>query len=298
LNADTDRSWFPSRWGPRDEVGAMNDVTPEVVRRAARLVRRGKVIALSHVMENGIPQHWFHGEFQYGTFRRHSDTRKLLARKNKFSAMNVKINMADHSGTHIDALNHTAIDGLLYNGVSADGVTGPFGTTKLGIEKTPPIFVRGILLDVARAKRRPALEAGYVITTVDIDSCIKREGIALRRGDAVLVRTGWSKYWMKNNRKYLGHCPGIGKEVARLLIQKGVVLLGSDAWNPEVDPNEDPEEEDIVHQMLIVKNGIRVIESMDLELLSQEGAYEFLFVCLPLHVKGASGSPVTPIAVI
>ena len=275
----------------------MNEVTPAMVVRAAKLVKAGRVFALSHVLESGIPQHWFHGEFQYSTYRRHSDTQKLLPRKNKFSAMNVKINMADHSGTHIDALNHTAIDGLLYNGNPAAELTGPFGTSKLGIDKTPPIFVRGLMLDIARSKRKEVLEPGYVITASDVDACIDGQRVEVKRGDAVLVRTGWPKYWMRNNRKYLGHCPGIGKDVAAMLIRKGVVLLGSDAWNPEVDPNEDPEEEDAVHQMLIVKNGISVIENLYLDELSKAKAWTFLFVCLPLQVRGGSGSPITPIAV-
>ncbi|MDA4134217.1 MAG: cyclase family protein [Thaumarchaeota archaeon] len=294
----TKQDWFPSKWGPDDETGALNETTPGLIAGAARLVKKGKIFHLSHVLESGIPQHWFHGEFQYSTFRRHSDTLKVFGSKNKLSAMNVKINMADHSGTHIDALNHTSIDGVLYNGVPAAEVTGTFGTTKLGIETTPPIFVRGVLLDVARAKRKAVLDPGYVITPSDIESCIKKEGVRLQRGDAVLIRTGWSKYWMRNNRKYLGHCPGIGKEAARLLIRKHVVLVGADAWNPEVDPNEDPAEEDIVHQMLLVKNGIRAVENLDLEGLAKERAWLSLFVCLPLRIKGGSGSPITAIAVI
>jgi kynurenine formamidase len=276
----------------------MNGITPELVISAAGLVKKGRIFNLSRVLENGIPQHWFHGEFQYSTFRRHSDVLRTSDKKNKFSAMNVKISMADHSGTHIDALNHTAIEGMLYNGIPAADVTGTFGTTKLGIEKTPPIFVRGVLLDVARAKNRSALDPGYVITASDVRSCLKRENVILQKGDAVLVRTGWTRYWMKDNQKYLGPCPGIGKEVAGLLVEKQVALVGADAWNPEVDPNEDPAEEDVVHQILIVKNGISVIENLDLEELSKERAWTFLFVCLPLRLKGGSGSPVTPIAVV
>ncbi|MDA4123526.1 MAG: cyclase family protein [Thaumarchaeota archaeon] len=291
------QDWFPSKWGPLDEIGALNEITPELIIGAARLVRKGKTFNLSHVLESGIPQHWFHGEFQYSTFRRHSDTLKLFGKKNKVSAMNVKISMADHSGTHIDALNHTSINGLLYNGTPAEEVTGTFGTTKLGIDRTPPIFTRGVLLDVAGAKRKAVLDPGYAITASDIESCIKRQGIKLGRGDAVLIRTGWSKYWMKDNGKYLGPCPGIGKEAARLLVEKKIVLVGADAWNPEVDPNEDPEEDDVVHQMLIVKNGIRIIENLDLEELVKEKARAFLFVCLPLLVKGGSGSPITAMAV-
>jgi kynurenine formamidase len=290
--------WFPSRWGPLDEDGALNEITPELVVSAARLVKKGKTFNLSHVLESGIPQHWFHGEFQYATFRRHGDTLKVFKSKNKVSAMNVRINMADHSGTHIDALNHTSIDGVLYNGVSAAEVTGTFGTTKLGIENTPPIFTRGVLLDVAGLKRKASLDPGYAITASDIDSCIQRQGIRLRRGDAVLIRTGWSRYWMKDNQKYLASCPGIGKEAARLLIKKKVALVGADAWNPEVEPNEDPAEVDSVHQMILVKNGIRIIENLDLESLAKERVWTFLFICLPLRVKGGTGSPVTVAAVV
>lgn len=290
--------WFPSRWGADDQAGAMNEVTPEIITSAARLVRKGKIFVLSHILESGIPQHWFHGEFQYSTYRRHSDTQKMFTKKNKFSAMNVKVNMADHSGTHIDSLNHTAIDGLLYNGISAAEVTGPLGTTKLGMETSPPIFTRGVLLDVARAKRKPSLEAGYVIKPSDIDLCIRRQRVTLRKGDAVLVRTGWSRHWMNDNNKYLGSCPGIGKEAASLLIRKRIAIFGADAWNPEVDPNEDPKEEDAVHQMMLVKNGIRMIENLYLEEPAREKSWTFLLVCLPLQVKGASGSPITPIAVV
>ena len=144
-------------------------------------MKKGKTFNLSHVLKYGIPQHWFHGEFQvFHVQASAGDSMKILDRKNKVGAMNVKINMADHSGTHIDALNHTSIDGMMFNGVSAEEVTGDLRDHgKPGIEKTPPIFARGVLLDIARSKRKAVLDPGYVITSSDVESIVKKQGIDL-----------------------------------------------------------------------------------------------------------------------
>jgi kynurenine formamidase len=285
------------RWGRDDELGALNEITPAIVVKAAGLVKKGKVYRLGRVLEYGIPQHWFHGEFQYSTFRRHGDTLKLFNSKNRMSAMNMKLSMADHTGTHIDGLNHISIGGKLYGGLNADAVTQTFGTTNLGIEKTPPIFTRGVFIDIASLKKKESLEPGYVITSRDIEDYLGQTSLSVQPGDAILIRTGWGRYWMKDNEKYLGPCPGIGKDAARLLIQKRVAIIGLDTYNVEVSPNEDPQEEDSVHQMLIVENGIRLIENLSLEEAGGDQIKECLFVCLPLMVKGGSGSPISPIAV-
>jgi len=287
-----------SRWGRNDEIGALNEITPSTIVQAANLVKKGKVYCLGHILEYGIPQHWFHGEFQYGTFRRHSDTLKLFNSKNRVSAMNMKLSMADHTGTHIDGLNHISINGKLYNNNDAASVTDTFGTNKLGIEKSPQIFTRGIFLDIAGLKKTDVLEPDYVITSSDIVECLDQDKLKVQPGDAMLIRTGWSKYWMKDNEKYLSPCPGIGKNAARWLIQKKIVIVGLDTYNVEVSPNEDPKEEDSVHQMLLATNGIRLIENLYLEEAHQDHIKEYLFVCLPLLVKGGTGSPITPIAVV
>ncbi len=285
------------RWGQNDEIGALNEISAATIIQAASIVKKGRIYCLGHVLEYGIPQHWFHGEFQYSTYRRHSDTLKLFNAKNRLSAMNMKFSMADHTGTHIDGINHISINGKLYNGHDAASITGTFGTTKLGIEKSPQIFTRGIFLDIARLKEKNVLEANYVITPSDIVECLEQMNLKIQPGNAVLIRTGWSKYWMKDNTKYLGPCPGIGKNAARWLIQKRVGLVGLDTDNVEISPDEDPEEVDSVHQLLIVNYGIRLIENLFLEDANRDRIKECLFICLPLLVKGGTGSPITPIAV-
>jgi kynurenine formamidase len=210
--------------------------------------------------------------------------------------MNVRLEMSDHTGTHIDGMNHISIDGRLYNGFNAQEITGTFGTTRLGIENTPPILTRGLLADVASLHGTEMLQAGYVISPEEIDSSLGE--LSLRKGDALLIRTGWSQLWMVDNEKYVGPCPGIGLSAAQWIAQQGVALVGVDTSNGEVAPNEDPKEIDPVHQILIVKNGIRLIENLALERLKEEKVMEFAFICLPLPVKGGTGSPVSPIAVV
>jgi kynurenine formamidase len=290
--------WYPSKWGPSDEVGALNDVTHREVLLASQLVKKGKVYSLAQTMEYGIPGHPFHGGFTYSTFRNHVESLGLFNAKNIVGAMNVRLEMADHTGTHMDGLNHISIVDRLYNGHKSGEVTGTFGTSRLGVEKTPPIFTRGVLADVAGYKGVSTLEGGYAITENDIRSTLKNEGIALRGGDVLLVATGSDRLWMSNNDKYSGPCPGIGLAAARWIASQGVVMVGADTWNVEVDPCEIKGESEAVHQYLLTKNGIRLIENMRLDELRCDKVSQFLFVCLPLKVKGGTASPVSPIAVV
>jgi len=285
-----------SKWGPDDEIGALNEITHAKVLEASRLIKTGKICRLGHVFEYGMPYDWFHGVFSYSTFRTHQERLKIFASKNKLGAMNTRLEMADHTGTHIDGLNHTSIDGRLYNGFSANEITGTFGTSKLGMEKTPPIFTRGLLVDVASFRKVEMLGLGHVISPEDIESCLAKENIRIKRGDAILIRTGWSKLWMSDNEKFVGPCPGIGLSAAQMLVDYGVSLVGVDTSNGEATPNEDPKNADAVHQLLLVKNGVRILENLELDALKNEGVTEFAFVCLPLPIKGGAGSPISPIA--
>jgi kynurenine formamidase len=289
--------WFPSKWGSDDELGALNEVSPSKVINAAKLVKKGKAYNLSQLMEYGIPHIESHGPFFYATFRRHEDSLKFCPSKNKVGSMSLRLEMADHIGTHIDSLNHTSIDGRVYNGLEPSKITDVFGTIRLGIDKTPPILTKGILIDVARYKKCDILDDRYVISIEEIQAILNEDNVKLNRGDALLIATGWGKLWMKDNVKYGETCPGIGLSAAKWIAEQGVAIVGADTWNVEVSPCEDPKESDAVHQLLITKNGIRIIENMNLQQLCQDRVLEFMFVCLPLYLKGGSGSPVTPIAV-
>ncbi len=290
-------SWYPSKWGAEDEVGALQAITPAKIVEAARLVKKGRTYNLAHILEEGIPSLPFHGQFLYSTFRRHSLDLKSPGKLNDAGGMNTRLEMADHTGTHIDGLNHVSIGERLYNGYISDDIMGTFGTTKLGIEKTPPIFTRGVLIDVASSSGVQALDGGYAISAKEIRECLNANHLAVSPGDAVLVRTGWGRYWMSDNSKFLGPVPGIDLSAAEWLEREGATVVGSDTWNVEVDPTTPARGADAVHQHLITKSGIRMIENLSLEELSQDRVREFLFVCLPLRIRGGTGSPVTPVAV-
>jgi kynurenine formamidase len=286
------KSWFPSKWGERDQLGSLNEVTQQHVIEALKLPKEGRVYELGYILEDGIPTRPFHGPFLYTTFRRPSDA------GNEFDSVNVRIEMPDQVGTHLDALNHVCIGGRHYNGLVSRDIISTFGTSRLGIETTPPIITRGVMIDVAKLKRVEMLAANYAITPDDIAMALENVHTSVRRGDTVLFRTGWGKLWMKDNAKYSGAVPGIGKKAGEWVVDNGVAIVGSDTWDVEIDPPEDPAEPDVCHRLLIVKNGVRLLENMFLEELSVNNIAEFLFICLPLKIKGASGSPVFPIAVV
>jgi len=290
-------NWYPSKWGSEDEVGALNLISTSKIIEAAHLVSKGKIYNLAQILEDGIPSPPFHGQFLYFTFRRHALDLKSPGKQNNAGGMNIRLEMADHTGTHIDSLNHVSIGERVYNGVVAEEIMGTFGTTKLGIEKTPPIFTRGILLDVALNKGVPILEPGYSVSSEELKDCLRTGNLKLEEGDAVLVHTGWARHWMTDNEKFLGPVPGIDLSAAEWLADQGAAIVGADTWNVEVDPSVDLRGADAVHQHLLTKNGIRLIENLSLEELARDRVSEFLFVCLPLRLKGGSGSPITPIAV-
>jgi kynurenine formamidase len=290
--------WHPSRWGKEDQVGALNLITADSVFSALRLVRKGKVFDLSHFLEEGMPLNWFHSDFLYSTFRDISHARSLIDKlspnKNKASYMNLRMDTSDHAGTHIDALNHAAIDGLFYNGNDYRKISTVRGTTRLGIETMPPLISRGVLVDITLIKKKGER---YVITPQDLKIVLRKEHVAFGLGDTLLIYTGWEKLWKKDNATFVSRMPGIGVRAANWIAKIGAVAVGSDTQSVEVVPNENPAQEGIVHQILLAKNGIHLIENMVLSELSSAKVYEFLFICLPLKIRGGTGSPVAPVAI-
>lgn len=279
--------------------GALKYLSSENLLRSLRLVKKGKVYQLGRVLDMNSPAHPFHGPFFYTTFRRVKDSRKIW--KGNFGAMNVRIEFTDHAGTHIDALNHVTIDDLFYEGKRVDEIESERGTTELGSENFRPIVTRGVLLDVAEYMGLEMLSDDHAISVKDITDTIKTAGIGEPGvGDAVLVRTGWGRLWAVDNRRYLGPpMPGISLEVAKWLAERGVIVVGSDTASVERIKVEKPDEPHIepVHQYLLVEKGIFILENLELESIAADKAYEFLFVCNPVRIRGATAGIVNPIAI-
>ncbi len=296
-------SWFPSKWGPNDELGTLNTLSSKKVLDSLKLVRKGKVYRLAHQIYNEMPvRAALHGPFSFFTSQRVYDHRPPLRESttNKFGATLCRLEMVDHLGTHLDSLNHIAADNKFYNGVDAFQVTTPRGTLRLGIESVPPIITRGIMVDAASLSGKEILEKGHSVAPEDVERFLKAKSLTLEKGDALFVHTGVSKLWMEPSKyiEYFEAAPGVGYDLAKWLDRKDVSISGADTPNTEVLPAELRGARLPVHQYLIAKCGIRLIDNMKLDELARDETYEFLFVCSSLPIKGATGSPVAPLAIV
>jgi kynurenine formamidase len=202
--------------------------------------------------------------------------------------------MPEHSGTHIDALAHQAENLMLHGGINADDVQTSAGFRVLGIETMAPLVGRGVLLDVAGDKR---LTAEREITPKELEQAAVNAKVEIRAGDVVLVRTGFGALWAEP-AEYL-RAAGVSGAGSSWLAERKVKAVGADNMAWDVIGPKDPELGVTLpgHVLLLVRAGIPIIENLNLEELAAAKVYEFAFVCLPLKMRGATGSPVRPIAI-
>jgi kynurenine formamidase len=281
-----------------DEVGALKAVTPELVRSALTLVKQGRVVNLAQLYSKDMPTIWFHGPFFYSTFRTPETCLKMFKDyTNKLGSMVCRYELSDHTGTHVDSLNHAAREYELYGGTDIRSILTDQGTERLGIDTMPPVVTRGVLFDVAGFLGKEILDEEFEITPKLIQEIAKKQSVEITPGDAVLFYTGYSNLWAKDNEKYLGSAPGLGVKAASWLASKKIGITGSDTSSFDVVRKKTkllfP-----CHQVLIKDNGIHLVENLKLDELAKSKVTEFLFVCAPLKFKGGAGSPVAPIAVL
>jgi kynurenine formamidase len=203
--------------------------------------------------------------------------------------------MYTHTGTHIDALNHFGLNGKLFNDVEVDEHLGSRHWFKNGADQIPPIITRGVLLDIAGLRGVECLPNSYGITPTDCQEALSRQGVELREGDAVLVRTGRMAYW-PDASKVMGDSPGMSLEGARWLTEQGIVAVGADNEAVEVTPSAHDDNWLPGHCHFLAEAGVYMMELLDLEQLAADGVYEFCFVAAPIRLRGATGSPVRPLA--
>jgi kynurenine formamidase len=250
-----------------------------------------RVFDLEQLRYAGMPSHPAHTPgFNYFLHRHHARG----APEARTSASGIVL-MPEHSGTHIDALSHQAENLTLHGGVHVDdGVQTSVGFKVHGIDTMAPIVARGLLLDVAGSKR---LAPDVSIGREDLEQAAGRAGVTVGEGDVVLVRTGYGALWSQPE-EFL-KAPGVSAAGSRWLVERKVRAVGADnvAWD-SLGP-ADPELGVTLpgHLLLLVRAGIPIIENLNLEELASAGVHEFGFVCLPLKMRGATGSPVRPIAI-
>lgn len=284
--------WYPSRWGADDQRGAANRLTPAKVLEAKALITKGAIYQLGRVYEAGMPlpatRH----------FSLHIPQAYVIPSKNQAVYHDEVVSgEIGQIGTQFDGLGHLGIGDFFYNGNRRSDFARPSGLTRLGIENVGAIVTRGVLIDVARVRGVPVLQAGYEITARDVTDALQRQRVEIRAGDVVLIHTGWGSLWMKDNAKYLASAPGLGVAAAQLLADEEVSVVGADTSGVEVSPNPDRSLAVPVHQLLIARNGIYLHENLATEELARDGVYEFAYMFAPLRLKGATGSPGNPIAI-
>ena len=202
----------------------------------------------------------------------------------------------DHSGTHIDALSHQAESMRLCGDVEVTpALQTPAGFTQAGVETVPPLVGRGVLLDVA-GPTGDLLPPRSLISPEDLEACERRQGTRVLPGDVVLVRTGYGRCW--DDAARYQQAAGGSAAASQWLVDRQVRAVGCDNFAWDVLGYTDATTGTTLpgHVLLLVRHGIYIVENLNLEELAARRAYEFLFVCVPLKLVGATGSPVRPLA--
>lgn len=302
--AERVKNW--GRWGPDDEIGTLNLVTPQDVAHAATLARRGKVFSLALEFGSTGPQEGWGGRFNPIHTMLATGTDAVAGRQDgiRIRYADDMITMPLQCNTQWDALGHVFYGDKMWNGYDAILVDSN-GANKNGIEKTRDRMVgRGVLLDVARYLGGDYLEDGYGISSADLDGCAKAQNVEIRRGDFVIVRTGqmeqrlalgkWSGYAG-------GDAPGLRFETNEWIHDKQIAAICADTWGCEVRPNESTEAQQPWHWIVIPMIGITMGEIFYLKDLADDCAadsiYEFFFCAPPLPISKGCGSPINPMAI-
>lgn len=300
------------RWGDEDELGCGNLLTEEATRRGLAASRSGHSVDLTVELRlDGI---------QIG------QPAKRLNPMVTFTSMNERdqfapgmwagsddiVTMSTCAGTHVDALSHVSYDGLLYNGVSTETISANGGATRLGAEKLPRIVTRGVLLDLPLLKGEAGLDEvapGYSITGEDLDAAAEMAKVDILSGDVVLVRTGEMRHYRAGdrNRYALGvdyQLPGLSAYSVEWMHTHDVAGAFVDSYAYEAFPPTQADWSDtlIVHMLQIRDMGLLQGQNWDLEDLAIQCAerqqWDFLLMANPEPLRGATSTPVAPLAVL
>jgi kynurenine formamidase len=287
--------WCKSKWGPDDEIGAANLLSRELVLDAAKLVETGKTYSLGTETNAKTPafgpRSWALVINQPGQ----AGGAGLGPTKTNYND-DVYMGYAG-TGSQIDGLGHIGVDNVYYNCNRNTDFVQANGLTKLGIEKIPNIVTRGVVLDMAGHYGTDVVPEGTAFNRREIDAVAAKQGVEIRRGDIVLFHTGWLSLVGQDDKRYLAGEPGLGKEGAEYLAGKEIVAVGADSWGLEAIPFEPGVGVFEVHQILIPRNGIYILENMDTAQLVRDRAWEFMFVLGPSRITGGVQGIVNPTAI-
>ncbi len=299
------RAW--DNWGPDDQLGAGNRVTPDRIAAAAQSVRRGAVFSLALPLDRLGPMRGGGPRVNPQHIMLRTPHDQIPGREDNAlqRAADDAVYMPLQCSTQWDAFCHIFYDGVTYGGRGFESITTLDGAAQNSITNLGNRGLgRGVLLDMARHRGKDYLAPGEAIQSEDLRDCAERQHVDVREGDFLVIRTGhleqrraagdWGDYAG-------GPAPGLGVSAAEFLCERGVTAVASDTWGLEAMPFETPDLMSPLHIILLVNAGIYIGEMWDVAALAEDCAadsiYEFFLVAQPLMVTGATGSPLNPLAI-
>jgi hypothetical protein len=320
-------AWAPGPYGPDDQRGAFNEVTPLKTASALRLLDTSRPVVtynLGELMFNGFPAfrtdppRLYEHRLTASGYTPRPNTGVILGSSaatapNRISAHEERFVGGTYQiGTQLDNLNHVGVGNMFYNGNRGSEIAEPWGTNRLGGENMGPIVTRGVLLDIVGLKvsqgatgdfftagnGSPVLRDNYRVTLEDIEAAMQRQGIReIGPGDVVQMRFGWTHLVTSDPNRYLASEPGIWLRECRWFAQRRVAIVGSDAWGLEcIDPAVTGGNAFSGHQLLFGRYGIRIHEGVVTDKLAEDGVFEFVFIVTPQYARGSTAGNTPPAA--
>jgi kynurenine formamidase len=283
-----------------------------------RAVQRAKIFDLSHTWDEDSPIAGVNPSYEMGLEATHQGTLGTFGDGGKLSfTSEIQKWSGQHGAPSIDAIGHIGRNGYLFHGVDAAAATsdlrgiGRSGTgERLDIAHYPKRLLvnRGVLLDVARLVNgnMAPLDRTFAIKREHLADAAKEQGVRIRRGDTVLIRTGWGQHFTGDPALYAdpNASAGVDMSGARYLVREGARVVGNDTLTFEFRPPirgtfGTPDFEVFpVHMFLIPDNGVHIIENYYLEEIAEKEEYEFLLVVPPLKIRGGTGSALRSFALV
>jgi kynurenine formamidase len=294
LAAATNAGAQANPYGPNDRLGAVNNLSAEGVRRAAALVKTGKVYSLAVPTGPDSPAY---GDRAYKVeIIPAPGTEPAPTGQAVSSGYDEKVTTSMGIGTQMDGLGHVGTDHVYYNGQRGSAINTPQGF-KQDLSGIPPIVTRGVLIDMARHFGVAQMKPGQAYNRAEIQAAMRAQGVTIGKGDVVLFHTGWQDMATKDKVAFLAGEPGLGEDGAAWLADQGVVAIGSDTWALEVLPSADPANPFRVHAMLLSGRGVHILENVQTAELAKDRAGEFLFVLGQPKFVGTVQLVVHPVAI-
>jgi kynurenine formamidase len=285
------------RWGPDDERGALNYLTPERVTAAAGLVHSGRTVSLSRPLQTEREADNPEPADHRMTMLESADSHGLAFVKDY-----IGVDYHNDSHSHLDALCHVSYDGRLYNGRAADSVSAAGAAVETVEVLKDGLIGRGVLLDIPRARGVDWLEPGDSVVPRDLEAAERAQKVSVEEGDILLVRTGHATRLDELGPWDVGSSKaGLHPSCALFLAERRVAALGCDS-NSDTAPSITEGVGFPIHVLALTAMGVHLLDYLHLRELGraceEAGRWEFLFVGAPLRITGGTGSPLNPIAML